>query len=188
VLLLVGTFEPFEAAEMEECGADGHLKKPFDSQELVRLVEELLSGPDSGEHEFELHTVEEEEAGGDGVEVVGDSKTEGFGAVVTEFPTGDSESVDSFEVEISGADESFEAEPAAETFAEDGEPETEVQVVEMEDQRTQALSDDDVDRIARRVVELMGNEAVREIAWDVIPDLAEIVIKDRLRELESQVD
>jgi hypothetical protein len=45
-----------------------------------------------------------------------------------------------------------------------------------------------VDRIAHRVVELLGAEVVREIAWDVIPDLAEIVIKDRLRELEDQVD
>jgi len=58
----------------------------------------------------------------------------------------------------------------------------------MEDQQAEALSDGDVDRIAHRVVELLGAEVVREIAWDVIPDLAEIVIKDRLRELEDQVD
>jgi hypothetical protein len=29
---------------------------------------------------------------------------------------------------------------------------------------------------------------VREVAWEVVPDLAEVVIKDRLRELESQID
>jgi len=29
---------------------------------------------------------------------------------------------------------------------------------------------------------------VRDIAWEVIPDLAEVVIKDRLRELESQLE
>ena len=50
------------------------------------------------------------------------------------------------------------------------------------------LSDEDVDRIARRVVELIGDQTIREISWDVIPDLAEIVIKDRIRELESQVE
>ena len=50
------------------------------------------------------------------------------------------------------------------------------------------LSDEDVDRIARRVIELMSDQTVREISWDVIPDLAEIVIKDRIRELENQVD
>jgi CheY-like chemotaxis protein len=50
------------------------------------------------------------------------------------------------------------------------------------------LEDEDVDRIARRVVELLGDKAVRDIAWEVIPDLAEVIIRARLRELESQVD
>ncbi|HEV3074479.1 MAG TPA: response regulator [Thermoanaerobaculia bacterium] len=50
------------------------------------------------------------------------------------------------------------------------------------------LGDQDLDRIARRVVELIGDKVVRDIAWEVIPDLAEVVIKDRLRELESQIE
>jgi len=50
------------------------------------------------------------------------------------------------------------------------------------------LSEEDVDRIARRVVELMGDKAIRDIAWEVIPDLAEVVIRTRLRELEAQVE
>jgi CheY-like chemotaxis protein len=53
---------------------------------------------------------------------------------------------------------------------------------------TAALSGQDLDRIARRVVELIGDKVVRDIAWEVIPDLAEVVIKDRLRELESQIE
>ncbi|HEV7505365.1 MAG TPA: response regulator [Thermoanaerobaculia bacterium] len=52
----------------------------------------------------------------------------------------------------------------------------------------QHLSDGDVDRIARRLVELMGDKTVRDIAWEVIPDMAEVIIRDRLRELESQVE
>ena len=51
-----------------------------------------------------------------------------------------------------------------------------------------ALSDADVDRIARRVVELLGERLVREVAWEVIPDMAELVIKDRIRELERQLE
>ncbi|HBL31595.1 MAG TPA: hypothetical protein DD490_32640 [Acidobacteria bacterium] len=50
------------------------------------------------------------------------------------------------------------------------------------------LSDADVDRIARRVVELMADRAIRDVAWEVIPDMAEMVIRDRLRELESQAE
>lgn len=51
-----------------------------------------------------------------------------------------------------------------------------------------SLSNEDIERIARRVVELIGEKVVRDIAWEVIPDLAEVVIKDRLRELEAQIE
>src|SRR5262249_3347592 len=54
--------------------------------------------------------------------------------------------------------------------------------------RSDRLSDEDVDRVARRVIELLGDKVVRDVAWEVIPDLAEVVIKDRIRELESQVE
>jgi hypothetical protein len=46
------------------------------------------------------------------------------------------------------------------------------------------LSDADVDRIARRVLELGGERVVRRIAWDVVPELAERLVKERLEELE----
>lgn len=42
VLLLVGTFEPFEAEEGEAAGAQGHLLKPFAADDLGRRVKELL--------------------------------------------------------------------------------------------------------------------------------------------------
>ncbi|HEY0590263.1 MAG TPA: response regulator, partial [Thermoanaerobaculia bacterium] len=51
---------------------------------------------------------------------------------------------------------------------------------------TAALSDEEVDRIARRVVELMGEKAVRDIAWEVIPDLAQSIVRERIRELEKE--
>ena len=41
VLLLVGTFEPFDEAQAKSCGADSFLKKPFDSQELLQRVHDL---------------------------------------------------------------------------------------------------------------------------------------------------
>jgi CheY-like chemotaxis protein len=49
------------------------------------------------------------------------------------------------------------------------------------------LNDEQIDRIARRVVELMSDQVVRNIAWEIIPDLAEIVVKERIRQLEAEV-
>ena len=45
VLLLVGTFEPFDEAEARRVGADGVLTKPFQSiRELVQKVGGLIGG------------------------------------------------------------------------------------------------------------------------------------------------
>ncbi len=47
VLLLAGTFEPFDADRARECGADGHIVKPFESRTLLERVSELLARPAS---------------------------------------------------------------------------------------------------------------------------------------------
>ena len=49
-----------------------------------------------------------------------------------------------------------------------------------------ALTEEQIDKIARRVVQLMSDQVVRNIAWEVIPDLAEMVVKERIRQLEAE--
>jgi CheY-like chemotaxis protein len=44
VLLLSGTFEPFDEARARAVQADGHIAKPFDSQSLLSRVRELVEG------------------------------------------------------------------------------------------------------------------------------------------------
>jgi len=48
------------------------------------------------------------------------------------------------------------------------------------------LSESQIDQIARRVVELMSEQVVRSIAWEVIPDVAQMMVKERIRQLESE--
>ena len=48
------------------------------------------------------------------------------------------------------------------------------------------LSPEMIDAIARRAVEYLSEKVVREIAWEVVPELAELMIKRRLEEKESQ--
>lgn len=47
-----------------------------------------------------------------------------------------------------------------------------------------ALSDADVDRIARRVVQLLSDKVVRDIAWEVVPEYAERLVRERIAEVE----
>ncbi|RME34148.1 MAG: response regulator, partial [Deltaproteobacteria bacterium] len=43
VLLLAGTFEPFDEDKARQAGADAWIAKPFESQALIDKVEELLA-------------------------------------------------------------------------------------------------------------------------------------------------
>jgi hypothetical protein len=48
------------------------------------------------------------------------------------------------------------------------------------------LSPEMIDAIARRAVELMSDKVIREIAWEVVPDLAELLIKRQLEEKQPK--
>jgi CheY-like chemotaxis protein len=50
---------------------------------------------------------------------------------------------------------------------------------------TGELTQAQIDAIARRVVEMMSDEVVRKIAWEVVPELADMIVRDRIRELEG---
>lgn len=168
VLLLVGTFEPFDPAELEASGADRHLKKPFDSQELLETVRGLLAG----------------------VERTADPADE-VRPAVQDGPEDETEAEPERETQTVAADQPSNAdlhelkETVEETAAGGHEPGAEAAAA---DNGAGELSDETVDRIARRVVELLGPDVLREVAWEVVPDLAEVVIKERLRELEGQVE
>src|ERR687892_1482395 len=43
VVLLTGTFEPFDPDRAEKAGCDAVVTKPFESQSLIQKVEELIS-------------------------------------------------------------------------------------------------------------------------------------------------
>jgi CheY-like chemotaxis protein len=161
VLLLVGTFEPFDKNMFAEAGADGVLKKPFDSQELLRQAQELLNAAAPAES-----TAEPEPASEWSLADMADDEPMPTAPVAVPPLR---EVASSFQpAPVSPLPSAVVAVPAAAAAG--------------------SISDSDVERIARRVAELISERVVREVSWEVIPDLAEVIIKDRIRELESQVD
>jgi hypothetical protein len=46
---------------------------------------------------------------------------------------------------------------------------------------------EEVDRIARRVLELAG-PMLEKIAWEVLPDLAEMLVRKRIGEIEAAAE
>jgi DNA-binding response OmpR family regulator len=161
VLLLAGTFEPFDTQRARECGADGHVVKPFESGTLVDRVESLLyraSEPPAVE-------VEEPPAERDLDEAL-------------DSLAGDASS------EVA---ESAEEAPSAEEAEAAAEATMPLEGVEPPPQEPR-LTPAEIDAIARAVVERLSTDVLREIAWEVVPDLAETIIRERIRQLESEVD
>jgi hypothetical protein len=184
VLLLVGTFEVFEADRAAAVGAAGHLKKPFDSQELLRRVKDLLAGAPAAAEAPAYETV------GPGAAVAIATPSESSWPAVDETPARDFEPLPDLE-----ATPGFEAAlPAAfEPLPDLPLPAAASPAADRVDTAVTAatnggLSDTDVDRIARRVIELLGDDVLREVAWEVVPDLAEVLLKARIRELEASVE
>jgi len=202
VLLLVGTFEAFDADEAIRCGADGHLKKPFDSQELMRRVRELASAPSrsvpvpKAPPGADLDSPPEAAgtapaAGGDSWEPVGDDilPLETVLAPPAPAPLRDPSPAPAPQpaAEIAPGFVALPGPPAPLALAA---PAADEPVAEPTagPSTSSTLSDTDVDRIARRMIELVGDKAVRDVAWEVVPDLAEVLLKSRIRELESSID
>jgi CheY-like chemotaxis protein len=163
VLLLAGTFEPFDAGLAEDCGADGHMVKPFESQALLDRVADLLDraavavdveAPVEAEVEEEVATEVEVEVAAPEPEPA---------APVDELPDDDDEVV---EIPVHHADA---PEPAAAAPAPAG-----------------SLSPEQIDAIAEAVLERLSDRVVREIAWEVVPELAEVLVRERLRQLEDE--
>jgi CheY-like chemotaxis protein len=186
VLLLVGTFEPFNVEDVQACGANGYLKKPFDSQELMRQVEELLPATPRAAQAGSAEA-SEKPAPGDRFSWMAsvDAEIDAVGGVDESSGARKAVEAPAHPVAVEAPAHPVAVEAAVER---DSPPAAAAQSVPANGGAPGPLSDDDVERIARRVVELLGSDAVREIAWEVIPDLAEVVIKDRLRQLEQQAD
>ena len=210
VLLLVGTFEPFQEEDAKRSGADGYLKKPFDSQELLRRVEELLNAAAAADVGQGGATVADEmvswQAPEAALEPEGAGDLYGSSGAAGDEPAGPlgQQVPEELVLEASPWTEAEESAPAPWSPSVEPAPPAPASPSRPAAQAPPpvavpapasaargadgALSEADVDRIARRVVELLGEQLVREVAWEVVPDMAELVIKDRIRELERQLE
>ena len=177
VLLLVGTFEPFDEGEADAAGAEAFLKKPFDSQDLLQKVDELLASatPHAAAPALPPTTASVDP----GAETV-DTRPRAVTPLEAEpapAPAAPSPISSAPIPEPQAPAPAPTAPAAAAAPASNG-----------GSNGSGALDDATIDRIAQRVAELIGDSVLREVAWEVVPDLAEVVIKERIRELESQVE
>jgi CheY-like chemotaxis protein len=182
VVLLSGTFEPFDEMEASRVKCDGHLTKPFDTSELIKTVQSLA--------EKRMTTQKSETS----VETpVMDMQTKavsmpelhrpGLRGLVSP-PVWDSylssnRILDLFDSEILNAAQ--RARPASEHF-----PEIPAATNALDAKRSASpdvlLSEDTLKRIVDRVMQRMSAEIIREVAWEVVPELSESIIRRTIEE------
>lgn len=275
VVLLTGTFEPFDRSRALAAGCDAIVTKPFEAEELIRTVEELLRrkpqasttlpagleavGVPEGVPALDFTTTGFERMGVKEPNYEPDIPDEGLefsstGVVaaparvppatedifaeeeVPVSPPGMGEELPAAEELEVGAveDETFPSGPqplpdAEQPFAAADEPEIEeastsapagveevaagagsrdfidepaVAAAQDFEERTVAepavvaaaaslvtgrLSDDEIDRIAHRVLDLAA-PLIERVAWEVLPDMAEMLVRKRIRELEEAAE
>ncbi|HET9480517.1 MAG TPA: response regulator [Candidatus Polarisedimenticolia bacterium] len=155
VLLLAGTFEAYDERKAAEVGADGSLRKPFESRALVARVEELLAArPRPGIPAASQRPVAER-------------------AAAAAPPTPASQTVRMRVAEPSPPPQA----PPARAHAMSPEPSL-----------PGAVPRDVVEKAVREAVAGVSEKIIREVAWEVIPDLAEAIIRRRIREIEDEAE
>jgi CheY-like chemotaxis protein len=256
VVLLSGTFEPFDRERADRVGADRIVSKPFDAQHLLEELEALLksaataSSPPSALEEgpfdtaflddtvptlraaealgrespfeplpplpsvFEPRTTSREEGeappseapAGEGetparAGTIDESPVLSFvpsiAATLEEAPAIGEEPETRHPVEEIPALQTPPAEPpAGEAAVEEISAEAAEPVIDAPAAPPQAapappapavteLTQEQFERIAALVVAKLSDRVLREIVWEVVPDVAERVVKRRIEELES---
>ncbi len=193
VLLLAGTFEPFDPLRARECGADGHLVKPFESRTLVQRVEALLArGPSAPRFRPQPPDDREIEAVFDDLAARDGEASEGpFAKARERVPAADATFVEIREAPPDSAWTTAPFEPSAPASprpieVECGHESAREAVAEATSSARLPFTSEEIEAVARAVVERLGGEALREVAWEVVPDLAEVLIRERLREIERE--
>jgi CheY-like chemotaxis protein len=155
VILLVGTFEPFDQDEAARVRCDRYLTKPFDTSELIQTIHSLLE-------QNKTSPIVENNAGEDSRSLKAGTMAS---AAALESFLGESRILDIFGPEPISAAKTGSAGSAA------LKPRSEV-----------SLSEDAINTIVDRVVRKMSSEVIREVAWEVVPDISESIIRTTIRE------
>ena len=186
VVLLVGTFEPFDETEAARVKCDAWLTKPFDTTELLRVVHSLMGDESSGgagEVSDRLTSISES------------GETDNLGIPMPSLPTsavsdrtrvsflGDQSVLDLFgpgsrlPVDVPAPRQRA----ATSATSDSGAPGT-VEPVRVAGAPGAELSEETLDIIVDRVLRRLSQDVIREIAWEVVPEMSELIIRQCLEE------
>lgn len=190
VLLLVGSFEPFDEEKAAQAGASGRLTKPFDTSELVGTVRAKLE--EAARERRAAAQPAAAVAGGQAETALVSPRTResflGAGRILDLFepmPPAEHRSARPKGDAPAGASGSSRAEGGKATEKPRPQPGQAMHVIPFPGMRAGTadlgpawLSEDLLDEIVERVVRRMSQDVVRDVAWEVVPEMAEMIIRE----------
>jgi CheY-like chemotaxis protein len=170
VILMVGTFEPFDEAEASRVKCDRYLTKPFDTSELIQTVHSLVQTQEQRlESDIPSAVKAKEESKKSESQVRYLSSKKLVTPAAWESFLGEARILDLFEPMIL---------PSVEVGAAAEMPSRPATNVASEPQ----ISEESINLIVDRVVRKMSSEVIREIAWEVVPELSESIVRNTAQE------
>ena len=178
VILLVGAFDAFDEETARQSGATANITKPFEPGALIDLVMSVM--PQDQEEE-----------------VVAAAAPQVAPAPVPE-PAPAPAPIPEPKLEPK-PEPKREKKPETKPEPEPQPVAVEAQAVPGEDDilgleaifqeeaapATGPISEDDIDRIADRVIQKLSTQVIESIAWDIIPDITEKIVREELKRIDE---
>jgi CheY-like chemotaxis protein len=193
VILLVGAFDAFNDETAKRVGATGNIKKPFEPRALIELVKSALSG-DAGtgsepepvretrpEPQPELRREVQPEPRPQPQPQPEPSRAFTPSPAAAPAPTP--------EPVAAAAPAPAAPAPAQPAPTSEADDLLGLQAIFVQGPApapaARGLSEDEVDRIVDRVIQKLSTQIIESIAWDVVPDITEKIVRQELKRINE---
>lgn len=212
VLLLTGAFEAYDPGRAKEAGADGHMTKPFESRGLIARVEQLLAAhprpgaqeePDEEVAQAPARPSSPAAAKPPSIPAAAQTVRMKAAELFTTVPPGPARVPPAKAPDRAGQAPPSPPSPPASLRTAPSAPQptpgayrpaapsmearsAPAPLAPASNPPAPAIPPETLQRAVREAVADIADKVVREVAWEVIPDLAEAIIRRRIRELEDE--
>ena len=201
VILLVGTFEPFDESEASRVRCDGHLTKPFDTSEMIETVRSLVGDkmmPQNGETPDYSPAEDAQPSVPSNLEVTRTSVKGLVNPGVWDSYLSDSSILEIFDQEtrasahalaFSKVDQATADRGPSDGGSSDERPSdggglssiSGTNPMGSRNPVSEKLLNVIVDKVIRRI----SSDVIREVAWEVVPELSEVLIRRVIEERDQ---
>jgi CheY-like chemotaxis protein len=155
VILLVGAFDAFDEERAKRSGATANITKPFEPGALIDLVKSVLRSS------TELDAAQPKAPA---APAASRPAAVQFAPVAAAASTASAPAVTNDE-DLLGLGSIFQEEPVA--------------------QPARSMSEEEMDRIADRVIQKLSTHVIESIAWDIVPDITTKILREELKRIDE---